>query len=757
MSGLFPPDRDRVRQAIQEAEEAHRRGDKRAEAVALRSMLAALLGMQGPLPELAREAAAIVSRGLDEADAELRWMQLFGMAKMGAAEERRNPAEARVWLNAFQAAAGLPTPDEEPLQRDLRAMVAASLRRIMIDTGEELVSEPDPPEDLGGIHDLTHAMDAALATAAEGDRDGALAQLRSGLAKLDPAAPDAPLLRELAGALAEEIGAASPLDARRAVLRQAELARAKVQVPGTREVVAHMRAVGYARRAGRRDVALRDGEAALRASAMPDALNMAWMVLGALAEAEEQFGRHHAALLLDKLAVREVFAQRRRLMNFDPNLATLEETTLGLLDRFVERLVVLGRLEEAEAAAALALTRAVAEQPPPPLSISEEAVGTDIGLIRSGAGVGLRNVLDAFERDARALGAAVEIRAGLHEVAPASDDATLALSYVAREGELVCIARRAGEARVLPLGLSPAAGNALAYEVRRAVMDTDIDPTEVLRDAFGRLMAAPLAALGESAARLVVGARGGLHALPWAALHDGKLHLVERLAVVRATAPGPDVLRRPVAPPRFAAFAATRAAHGLPALGAEAETEVRAAAALAPHGVAVVDGAFSEAALRAAVRGATVLLLATHFVAEPTALGRSRFLLGDGTTMSLEELARVDFSGLDLVILSACSTAGRGDTAEGAFGVDALLLAGGARAAVGTLWPVDSGAMALLVPDMIAGLAAGLDKAEALARAQRRMARGELGSGAYALPFFFAAPVICGNLLPWAPGMWSTR
>lgn len=60
--------------------------------------------------------------------------------------------------------------------------------------------------------------------------------------------------------------------------------------------------------------------------------------------------------------------------------------------------------------------------------------------------------------------------------------------------------------------------------------------------------------------------------------------------------------------------------------------------------------------------------------------------------MAAHELLGMDLRGLELVTLSACETAlGRFDVADNLRGLTATLLRAGARAIVGTLWPVETG------------------------------------------------------------------
>ncbi len=104
----------------------------------------------------------------------------------------------------------------------------------------------------------------------------------------------------------------------------------------------------------------------------------------------------------------------------------------------------------------------------------------------------------------------------------------------------------------------------------------------------------------------------------------------------------------------------------------------------------------------------------------------ARLLLADGD-LTIADLRRLPPFGARLVVLSACQTGqvDFGRLADDMIGLPAALLATGAAAVVGTLWPVDDRATALLVGRFYDELAAMLSRGEpddaalALSRAQR--------------------------------------
>jgi CHAT domain-containing protein len=129
-------------------------------------------------------------------------------------------------------------------------------------------------------------------------------------------------------------------------------------------------------------------------------------------------------------------------------------------------------------------------------------------------------------------------------------------------------------------------------------------------------------------------------------------------------------------------------------------------------------------------------------------------LPGDGI-LTAEEIADLDLSGTELVVLSACET-GLGTVAggEGVFGLQRAFALAGARATVGSLWQVDDDATAALMFEFYRRLwdqTAKIGKLEALRAAQLAVLNGEVfvppgGTfGERISPYFWAAFSLSGD------------
>ncbi|MCR5454763.1 MAG: CHAT domain-containing protein [Bacteroidales bacterium] len=91
--------------------------------------------------------------------------------------------------------------------------------------------------------------------------------------------------------------------------------------------------------------------------------------------------------------------------------------------------------------------------------------------------------------------------------------------------------------------------------------------------------------------------------------------------------------------------------------------------------------------------------------------------VGDGI-LTAKEISRLDFSGLDLVILSACETALGDVTDEGVFGLQRGFKKAGAQTIIMSLWEVDDYATQLLMVEFFKKLGSGLSKRDAFNAAQ---------------------------------------
>ncbi len=273
------------------------------------------------------------------------------------------------------------------------------------------------------------------------------------------------------------------------------------------------------------------------------------------------------------------------------------------------------------------------------------------------------------------------------------------------------------------------------------------------------------------AKRLVLWLDGALRYVPFAALHDGRRYLVDRYSI-EGYVPSPESSASSLAAGSnrsqslsVRGFGLTRAVGGfdaLPAMADELCDVVRgpieglaargrtcpsdAVGAGALDGDGFADAAFTAAKLRTSLgaeRAFSVLHLGTHFSLRPGNARRSFLVLGDGSQLTLDAIGELDFTGLQLVTLSACQSALGGATTDDGREVDglsALVQRRGAQHVIASLWRVEDRSTARLMREMYATLAkAGTDTAGALRSSQLSIRNTRQGlSQPYRHPYYWA-------------------
>ena len=107
--------------------------------------------------------------------------------------------------------------------------------------------------------------------------------------------------------------------------------------------------------------------------------------------------------------------------------------------------------------------------------------------------------------------------------------------------------------------------------------------------------------------------------------------------------------------------------------------------------------------------------------------GRITDLDSDDGILTAREISRLDLSGLDLVVLSACET-GLGDiSGEGVFGLQRGFKKAGAQTLLVSLWKVEDDATQLLMTEFYRGLLSGKSKRQAFLAAQQKLRSAEGG------------------------------
>ncbi|WNC59947.1 CHAT domain-containing protein [Thermosynechococcus sp. QS41] len=321
-------------------------------------------------------------------------------------------------------------------------------------------------------------------------------------------------------------------------------------------------------------------------------------------------------------------------------------------------------------------------------------------------------------------------------------------------------------------------------QIRLRLADPRLPKSEVQRAAqtLAAQLITPILPWIGAASHLLIAPDGELNTIPFQALVDAQgRYLVESYLITLLTS-GRELLRLQsesestavpliVADPSFDhSFGNAVASPPLRSLDLRGlafaplpgtAQEAQALRALLPQARLLVQGAATEAAVKAA-KSPKILHLATHgFFLAPSGnrdilenpLLRSGLALAgfnqrqsgsdvdDGVLTALE-VTGMNLSGTELVVLSACDT-GRGEVVngEGVYGLRRAFTIAGARSQVSTLWKVDDQVTRDMMVAFYQNLRRGMGRTEALRQVQLQRLKDES-------PYYWAAFVSSGD---WSP------
>jgi CHAT domain-containing protein/tetratricopeptide (TPR) repeat protein len=244
-------------------------------------------------------------------------------------------------------------------------------------------------------------------------------------------------------------------------------------------------------------------------------------------------------------------------------------------------------------------------------------------------------------------------------------------------------------------------------------------------------------------ARLTIVPHGPLLHLPFAALRDARgrylveryaIHSVPAVAMLQFTTPGKTnprggsllIVADPASPPKMAGDLP------LPRLpGAVEEAQAIARLVPAARRTLLADSTATEARVRDALRGRSVVHFATHALVRDGDPMSSFLALGgsgsDDGRLTAEKIYRLQLDA-DLVVLSACRSGAGLITGDGIAALARAFFYAGASSLVVSVWDVADAPTSRLVPAFYRAWLGGADKASALRTAQLALIR-ELRGG----------------------------
>ena len=284
----------------------------------------------------------------------------------------------------------------------------------------------------------------------------------------------------------------------------------------------------------------------------------------------------------------------------------------------------------------------------------------------------------------------------------------LGLQYILTDKRLSIIfhTKAASAARQVPLSIEEVRKQ--VSRLRAVLDDPSKDPKPAAQDLYRTLLGPVEAELTQAAPQtLILNLADVLRYVPFAALHDGKQYLAERMAVANHTSAGGASIRPQSGTQWQVGGLGLSEAKGrfsaLPSVGSELRAIIKTssnAAGLIPGQIAM-NADFNEDGLRDMLKDqVSVLHIATHFNFQAGSESGSFLLLGDGKELSLATIKNMNFTGVQLLTLSACETAkggGRTDEGEEVEGLAAVVQQKGAQSVMATLWPVADASTAILM------------------------------------------------------------
>ena len=112
--------------------------------------------------------------------------------------------------------------------------------------------------------------------------------------------------------------------------------------------------------------------------------------------------------------------------------------------------------------------------------------------------------------------------------------------------------------------------------------------------------------------------------------------------------------------------------------------------------------------------------------------------------LTAQEIANLDFIGLDLVVLSACQTALGDITSEGVYGLQRGFKKAGANTILMSLDKVDDEATKILMVDFYKNLMSGKSKHQSLKDAQKHLR--QIDNGKYNKPEYWASFIMLDGI-----------
>ena len=338
-----------------------------------------------------------------------------------------------------------------------------------------------------------------------------------------------------------------------------------------------------------------------------------------------------------------------------------------------------------------------------------------------------------------------EMQTILRETSAVTKQATVAVYTLVGEDYYRALIITPDDISSIAVPIKVADLNKRAQELWSLLRSPKYDPRPAANDLYKTVFAPIEAKLPKDTKTILWSLDGNLRYVPMAALYDGKKYLVERYENVIFTRADGERMTRQMNPAVTGTGMGSSEAHTVNLQGDQFDAAPLPAVKTELNrifkkdnvkgvllGGVLLDGQFTKPAMLNELKERRPLVhIASHFRFEPGDEARSFLLLGDGTPFTLDEMKQQSdlFSGVDLLTLSACSTAAQRPDANGreVDGFAELAQRLGAGAVMASLWEVSDVSTAELMTRFYQDYRgrSGDNKAEALRNSQLALLKGK--------------------------------
>ncbi len=286
------------------------------------------------------------------------------------------------------------------------------------------------------------------------------------------------------------------------------------------------------------------------------------------------------------------------------------------------------------------------------------------------------------------------------------------LSYVVLDEKIILILHTPDNIFVKTVVINNDYLISLISEFSNNIRKTYTDIKEVSQTLYRYLIDPVSTILKEQGVQaLILDLDDNLRAIPFSALYDGKEWLIQEYAISRlSNTTLKTFVKNDVRGWKVAGMGVSREYKGYDSLAFVPEeldniikTDLNDNNGYFDGDILLNDEFTVESIKNAAASNYKIIHFATHFEINPYSESSSRLLIGDGSTLSLEDFRKgeFDFSNINLITLSACKTGESGIiTTSHSVEVEGLGLTlhkNGAKSVLATLWSVYDRSTALFM------------------------------------------------------------